>query len=278
VLPDIDARLRATGRILIATDFDGTLCPIAETPSAVHLAPATLEVLRRASACSRITLAVISGRALADVKRRIPLDIAFAGNHGLEISGPGIQFEHAAARRLRPAIAAACESLQGILRQWPGACIEDKGWSATLHFRKVDRSLHRSLLFAARRLLASYGSQLALRAGNRALEVRPKVAWDKGHALEFIQAKQGPFDACICIGDDQTDETMFRANRNHVNIRIGRGRPTAATHYLSDSSEVPILLSHIVDLCDRAPYSGWIRSQEPLWHAGSTSAAVKCRQ
>jgi trehalose 6-phosphate phosphatase len=273
VLPEIDARLEGSERVLIATDFDGTLCPIVETPSEAHLAPSTFEILRHAMACPRLTLAVISGRALEDVRRRVPLDIVFAGNHGLELDGGGITFEHTEARRLRPTVIGACEALADALRDWPAAHVEDKGLSATLHFRKVDRRQHSSLLFAARRALGTFGQQLALRAGKMALEVRPKVSWDKGNALEHIREKAGPFHACICIGDDQTDESMFRANRDGINIRVGTGRATAATHYLQGPGEVTILLSHIADVHGWDASSSWSSAKVSGARASAQAAA-----
>ena len=39
-------RLRGANRCLIASDFDGTLCPIALRPSHVFLAPDTVDALR----------------------------------------------------------------------------------------------------------------------------------------------------------------------------------------------------------------------------------------
>lgn len=245
-LPSINIALGGAGRILIATDFDGTLCPIANSPSEVRLAPATLEVLRLIAGSRGFTLAVISGRALEDIRYRLPLDIIFSGNHGLEISGRGLSFQHAGARELRPVMLAACEALSNAVHGWHGAWVEDKGLSATLHFRRVDEREHNAVLFAARYTLGRFGSQLALRVGNRALEVRPRVFWDKGSALNYILQHAGPFDACICIGDDRTDETMFRANANELNIKVGSVNRTAATHYLADPVEVAIFLSHVV--------------------------------
>ena len=276
-LPEIDSMLGGARRILIATDFDGTLCPIADAPSEVRIEPATLEILRCVAACQRLTLAVISGRAMEDVRRRVPLDIIFAGNHGLEIGGGGVNFEHAEARRIRPTLAAACDALAGVVRHWPAAWVEDKGLSATLHFRRVDQRHHRLLLFAARRSLGVFGSQLALRLGNRALEVRPKVHWDKGSALQYIREKAGPFHACISIGDDRTDETMFRANRDQLNFRIGCVTGTAATHYLFDSAGVAILLSHIVDLCNSEAHPGWSESTSSVL-AGTAIERIDNRQ
>lgn len=249
VLAEMDAMLRGNGRILIASDFDGTLCAIARTPSEACVSGAMVEVLRRVTACESLELAVITGRSIADIRRSLPLDIVFAGNHGLEIAGRGLCFEHAEARRLRPAIESACETLRVALHEWPSAWVEDKGLTATLHFRAIAPHQHRALLLAARRSLAQYGPELALRVGNHALEVRPGVSWDKGKALRHIQANAGPFGACICLGDERTDESMFRVNERGLNIRVGGTASSCAAHYLENPDEAAILLSHIVDAC-----------------------------
>lgn len=250
ILPEIDAMLRRSRRILIASDFDGTLCPIAETPSEVRLATGVLALIHNAIACERLKVAVITGRALADIAKRLPSGIIFAGNHGLEITGCGIHFEQNEAKHLRSQIVAACDYLRAAACDWPGAFVEDKGLSATLHFRRVDRNLHSVLLFAARRTLRSLGPKIALRIGKCALEIRPRVPWDKGSALSYIHEQAGPFDSCICFGDDRTDESMFRAECSPFSIRVGRTGSTSATHYLSDPGDVAILLSHIISVCN----------------------------
>ncbi len=259
MLCELDAMLAGKNRVLIASDFDGTLCPIAGSPSEVQLAPAMLEVLRRTAACPRLSLAVISGRALSDIQCRLPFNIFFAGNHGLEVAGGGLAYEHSGARQLRSSVSGACRILSDTVRQWPGAWVEDKGLSATLHFRQVDQRHHNPMLFSMRRSLGALGASLSLRVGRQALEIRPKVPWDKGNALRYLLEKAGPFDACVCLGDDQTDESMFRANSGQMNIRIGRSASrTAATHYLLDPAEVAIVLSHIVDLCAAGAQGAWI--------------------
>jgi trehalose 6-phosphate phosphatase len=91
-LSDFAEALRNGGRVLIATDFDVTLCPIAADPSKASLAPAMLDILRLVQRCEGVTLAVISGRSLPDVRRCLSLDLIFAGNHGLEIACRGFRF------------------------------------------------------------------------------------------------------------------------------------------------------------------------------------------
>lgn len=247
MLAEIDAMLRGRRRILIASDYDGTLSAIANTPSEAHVTAAMFEVLRRVETSEGLTLVVLTGRSIEDIRRMLPLDIVFAGNHGLEIAGGGLCFEHEEARQLRPTIERACEALRSGLSRWPNAWVENKGLTATLHFRAVPRHSQRALLLAARQSLAQFGPELALRVGNRTLEVRPRVSWDKGRALGYIRRKAGPFDACICLGDERTDESMFQVNEEGLNIRVGGSAPTCAAHYLKDPTDVAILLSHIVD-------------------------------
>ena len=72
----ICARLNESDRVLVALDYDGTLAPIAETPDAARLPSKTADVLGELQASSRFLVAVVSGRSLADLKRRMAaLDI-----------------------------------------------------------------------------------------------------------------------------------------------------------------------------------------------------------
>jgi trehalose 6-phosphate phosphatase len=247
-LSEIDPILRRSSRVLVATDFDGTLCPIANSPAYVYPMPAMVEVLRRMESCSRITLAVISGRALADLSTRLPVRAVLAGNHGLEIQGGGIEFEHPAARAMRPSLAELCSDLGPLMRRWPGAWVEDKTLSATVHYRDVEPRSASSMLMAVRRAAARFGARFALRSGHKALEIRPKVCWEKGSALNFIREQLGPFDATIVIGDDRTDETMFLAG-DAISVRVGSLRTTSASYHLSDPAEVALYLGHVLDFC-----------------------------
>ena len=178
----------------------------------------------------------------------MPLDLIFAGNPGSK-SQPGQSvfptprlFVFALCLRRR---SAGC----GLDRHWPGAWMECKDLSLTLHYREVAESRRHSLHVAARRGLNVFAPHLAFRTGLMALEIRPKVNWEKGDALAYIRENLGPFDLSVCLGDDTTDESMFRANREQINIRIGARRRTAATHYLSAPSEVAVLLARIADVC-----------------------------
>jgi trehalose 6-phosphate phosphatase len=244
-LVEIEAALVQAHRVLIASDFDGTLCPITETPGEARLPLDTAEILRFMRGCEGIMFAILSGRTLADVRQRMPSGHVYSGNHGLEIHGRGLKFEHLEAAGLRQELYAACQEVSAAASEWPGAWVEDKRLTATLHYRNVDPDCHRALRFAVRKRLASFGRKFRLRSGKKALEICPRVDWDKGSALRYIIERLGPFDVCICLGDDRTDESMFLANSGQLNIRVGCDGPTHADLFLSSAAETPIVLEYV---------------------------------
>src|SRR3970282_1133209 len=84
--PQIQKQIRSRKNLLFLLDYDAPLTLIAPTPRQASLSPQMKLVLRRLSRKSNVTLAVISGRALVDLKRMVGLrHVAYAGNHGLEL-------------------------------------------------------------------------------------------------------------------------------------------------------------------------------------------------
>jgi trehalose 6-phosphate phosphatase len=93
--------------------------------------------------------------------------------------------------------------------------------------------------------IAAGHRELLITRGRKVLELRPAVAWDKGHAvLHFLKAlslHDAPDVAPIYIGDDRTDEDAFKALRGRGGVGIlvsSIAKPTAATFSLRDPEEV----------------------------------------
>jgi len=88
----IAAQLSGNAPVLVASDFDGTLAPIVNDPERAGLPVATQAILRTFRTIDGVALAFISGRGLGDLCTHIKIDGAiYAGNHGLEMEGPGIE-------------------------------------------------------------------------------------------------------------------------------------------------------------------------------------------
>ena len=240
---------RASDSILIASDFDGTLAPIVPYPSAARLPEGTEAILRDLLDSGRVTLAILSGRSLSDLRGRIHFPAILAGNHGLEITGGGIEFVHRLAAERAHLIAEAHDCLKPCLDGYSGAWIEHKHLTATIHFRQVPATVRYKLVWSVRQVLRPFGANLGMRAGKCSLEVHPRVAWDKGAALRYIREAAGLQDStCLVLGDDATDESMFRAAAGATTVRVGAAVRTSATYFLPNPAAVSNVLAHSLEI------------------------------
>ena len=85
--PGLRALRRLTaGRALLSFDLDGTLAPLVMRPSDAAVSPITAARLQ--ALAQRWTVAVITGRAVADARLRLGFEPHFlVGNHGAERAG-----------------------------------------------------------------------------------------------------------------------------------------------------------------------------------------------
>lgn len=211
-----DVRRRADGKhLVVLLDFDGTLCEFDADPQAVQLPVARRELILGLQ--RRATIAIVSGRRLADVRQRVGVDGAVvAGLHGLEIEGLGDRFVHPDMEKARAAVADVSDGLRAIADKLPGAFVEDKGASVALHYRETDLSAQRTAVEAFGVIAAPLIERgvLRLMRGSYVLELLPNIDWNKGHAVQWILARveqqKGPVFA-VYIGDDVTDQDAIAA-------------------------------------------------------------------
>ncbi|MGH8057942.1 MAG: trehalose-phosphatase [Candidatus Entotheonellia bacterium] len=237
-------RIRAHERCALHLDYDGTLTPIVTHPAEARLSRMMRQLLTALAGHPRYRVAIISGRALADLRTCIDIEpVWLAGNHGLEIEGPGALYCYPGARRLRPQLETLARALSHALAEIPGAWVEDKGFTLTVHLRSVPAPCVPRVQCQLLRLAgpALEAGILTLRTGKAALEIRPNVTWDKGAAVRWITER-----ACldvppasrlaVYIGDDETDEDAFRAvGPGGIGIRVGDEHLNSAAHYYVDS-------------------------------------------
>jgi trehalose 6-phosphate phosphatase len=243
-LPSIRDRLSDGAPSLVALDFDGTLTEIMDDPEAPGLTEKRRAVLARIPAQDR-RLAVVSGRSIEDVRRRVAIPQAILiGNHGLEIEGPGIRETPGAelAERLTAVLAEIASAAEE-----RGAWIENKRWTGSVHTRpRDDARLHADVGRVIEGAVRAAGFEI--RAGKATWEVRPAGARHKGGAvLRLIEALPGATARrTLYAGDDATDEDAFRALEDGITIRVGEpGASTAARYRLAAPDEVYQLLDSL---------------------------------
>ena len=223
-------------------DYDGTLVPFTRIPSEAAPDSAVRDLLVRLAADPKNHVVIISGRDVSSLDR-------WLGN--LPIS---LVAEHGASSKLRNG---AWQQMVSVSDLWKeeirrvmqlfvlrcaGSFVEEKTNTIAWHYRNTQTGLG----FSRSRELLNTLSQLTQNTtlqvidGNKVVEVRI-AGFDKGTTALKILNEQDP-DFVLCMGDDTTDEDMFKALEGEAyTIKINTGASAAQYTILSQQRVVPLL-------------------------------------
>lgn len=236
-------------RLAVFLDYDGTLTPIVDRPQDAVLSRSMRDaVARLAQVC---IVGIISGRDLDDVRERVGLpDLYYAGSHGFDIRGPGV--ERQLGSEAKPALDRAAAALRERLKDVDGAIIETKRFSLAVHYRLVAAEQVQLVSDAAD---AALEPELKRFDGKKVIEIQPKMDWHKGKALMTLleTLKLDETSAMpLYIGDDTTDENAFRAIRDFGVGIVVRDElyETAASYALPDTQQVEQFLADLADAAE----------------------------
>lgn len=235
-------RIRASRRLVLLFDFDGTLVRIAPMPDRVQLAAGLRRVLQKLACERRVTLAVISGRRRAELQHYLGIRrMEYLGLYGWErnentrLSSP-----------TEVALFRAHANLLIELAAYPGVWIEPKRNSFSIHLLGTSAGVQRRVRRRVRILLEPLHETLRVFENLRDIEVVPVSIEDKGAAVRQFLGKAALRGALpIYFGDDLSDESAFAAVRRGISILVGKRRATRAQFYLGGPSEVAASLSKI---------------------------------
>lgn len=226
-------------------DFDGTLSDIVDDPDLAIPAPGISEAVQKLAL--HCPVAVLSGRDLADVTKRVGLPgIWYAGSHGFELTAPdGTHHQNDAAAAAIPVLEQAAAQLSDQLGSIPGVVVEHKRFGVAAHYRNAARDRVGEVAAAVR--AAGQRDRLRVTTGREVIELRPDIDWDKGKTLRWVidhlhHAGSDPL-LPIYLGDDITDEDAFDAVRHDgVPIMVRHNddgdRATAALFALDSPARV----------------------------------------
>lgn len=215
---------------LLLLDYDGTLQPLMRHPEDAKPSRQTLSALKRLSEDARNRVTIVSGRDKETLTKWLGnLPITLIAEHGAFIKRPEWKTWHKmlgdagvwkeAVRRLFDDYAAIT----------PGARVEEKEQSIVWHYRDVSPFLAKKNIVLLHKELKQLtkANRLGIKEGKMVLEVH-HLDISKGHALQEWLLKDQDF--IMAVGDDTTDEDMFRdAPSGTYTIKVGRGR--SAAHY-----------------------------------------------
>ncbi|MCV7099070.1 trehalose-phosphatase [Mycobacterium palustre] len=192
-------------------DFDGTLSDIVDDPDAARPVAGAVEALQELAA--RCPVAVLSGRDLADVARRLGVPgLWYAGSHGFELTAPdGTHHQNEEAAAAIPVLEQAAAELRDRLGAIPGIMVEHKRFGVAVHYRNAARDRVGEVAAAVR--AAGRRDALRVTTGREVIELRPDLDWDKGKTLRWVIDHVPAADSRlpVYLGDDITDEDAFDA-------------------------------------------------------------------
>lgn len=252
--PKLKIKLLKTKHILLCVDFDGTITPIKPRPRLARLGRKMRFLLADISKHTVVTLAIVSGRSLADVMQKVDLPgVIFVGNHGLEIKYKNKKFIYPRARKFAPIIKKLGELLRVRIRLFSGVVLEEKGLSLSLHYRLLKANKLPALRKTFFQVVDPYlkAGKVKFTKGKKVLEIRPNIDWHKGEAVLYLRKKLKVMgSSLIYIGDDITDEDAFSAVNKigGISIVVGKRDSSGAKYYLKSHIETQKLLRAFKDI------------------------------
>ncbi|HEX5400356.1 MAG TPA: trehalose-phosphatase, partial [Verrucomicrobiae bacterium] len=232
-------------RRALLLDYDGTLVPFADSPKAARPDAELMELIRELVSDPANAVAIVSGRPRSDLEEwfgKIP--VALIAEHGVWMRRKGEKW-----RMLRTLTTEWKERVRPILQLYvdrlPGALLEEKEFSLAWHYRQAD--VEQASLRAQELVddLAGYTRNIDVQVleGNKVIELRNSGV-NKGAAATEWLAGRNP-DFILGIGDDWTDEDMFRVlPASAFSVRVGLAT-TSARYYLSSPATVRRMLHEL---------------------------------
>ncbi|MBI3017923.1 MAG: trehalose-phosphatase [Deltaproteobacteria bacterium] len=218
-------------KTLFAFDYDGTLTPLTPKLSHARVSLKTKKLLEELH--QKAPIAIVSGRSIFDLKKLCSfMPTFFIGNHGLE----GIAIHQKLKTRFRGLCKKWKKKLIKNISGLQGVELEDKKYSLAIHYRQArDRSYVKRSLWRGISELSPFPKIIL---GKSVINLLPPFRFNKGISLRMAMQKLKVKQA-IYIGDDQTDEDVFRLPQNSIlKIRVGRKNNSHADFYLKNHFEI----------------------------------------
>jgi trehalose 6-phosphate phosphatase len=241
----------ATDRLLVTSDFDGTLAPIVDNPADARPLPEAADALVALAGLPDTACALISGRALSVLRALsgMPAEVHLVGSHGAEFDAGGQERSDSGnvkgfGRDIdTDLLARITDELNGIAEGKPGVAVETKPASVALHVRNAGEADGAAALEQAKDAARHWNAHIT--AGKSVLEFAV-IDTDKGEAVDILR-EQHDASVVVFLGDDVTDEKAFRRLRDgDVGVKIGPG-DTQARYRVDDPEDVAAVLNYLLN-------------------------------
>jgi trehalose 6-phosphate synthase/phosphatase len=246
IVSEIINNFSQASRSLLLLDYDGTLVNFSSAKTGADPSERLMDCLSKLASHRKVQVVIITGRGHKDIESKLGnLAIDIVAEHGAMIRKGGFWES-----RLHEDTSWKQEflpMLERISGDCPGSFVDEKPFSITWHYRNADPEKGRVV---SRQIIRNLEKELPTRDlrfidGNRVLEILSNNTSKGIAALHLLSG--GHYDFVLAVGDDKTDEDMFRVlagNPACYSLKVGSG-PTHARHYIENVDAVISLLEKL---------------------------------
>ncbi|MGM0934120.1 MAG: bifunctional alpha,alpha-trehalose-phosphate synthase (UDP-forming)/trehalose-phosphatase [Bacteroidota bacterium] len=242
----LDTYKNAKRRILFL-DYDGTLVNYTDKPENAKPDKELIELISKLNSGNKTDVVLISGRDKHTLGYWwAKTSVELISEHGVWIRKQNSEWELSEnikndwMEAVRPVI-------ENFVDRTPGTFIEDKNYSLAWHYRKADPELGEmranELSSVLKELISNHG--LSVLEGNKVLEIKSSdVSKGKAAGKKLVGED---YDFIFAIGDDWTDEYLFRElPEDAYTVKVGI-KNTSAQYYVEGTKNVREILKLFAD-------------------------------
>lgn len=235
-------RYRNAKNRIFFLDYDGTLVNFVDRPEMAKPDQELLDLITTLNGLERTKVVLISGRdkeTLGTWWKDVPVELIAEHGVWMRKTGKNWQLNEKVQNNwmemVRPVIETFCD-------RTPGSFIEEKNYSLAWHYRKADPDLGEiranELSNVLKELISNHG--LSVLQGNKVLEIKSSGVNKGKAAVKMLLNKK--YDFVFAIGDDWTDEFLFKElPESSITVKVGL-KKTSATYFVHETTRVRKLL------------------------------------
>lgn len=241
----VEKDFKAAARRLILLDYDGTLAPFHDDPAQASPSKGIMTILEKLCGNPANEVVIVSGRRAKDLEEWFGhLPISLVAEHGASSRTAGSSAWHVYKNTSTEWKATVLPVLEKYAALTPGAHVENKEYALVWHYRASPSYYAHKNMTIIKRLLKSYlkENNIVIQKGDKVIEF--KDPWvTKGAAARLWLQKN--YDFILAIGDDATDEDMFKVIPDGgYSVKVGGGM-TVAKYRVGDCYAVHELLGRL---------------------------------
>jgi trehalose 6-phosphate synthase/phosphatase len=225
---------------LIVLDYDGTLSPFTSIPEEAIPSVGLIALLKKLIKDPKNLVVICSGRDQKTLMKWFgDLPIVLAAEHGAFVREKGEWTNNLVEKKWNKDIV---DIIEKMTEKTPGSFLETKKTALVWHYRNVDPWVaalrEQQMVSILREKCAREGLQIM--KGNKIVEVKA-MGCDKGFVVKHLLELE-KYDFTFAIGDDTTDEDMFREMpKKAYTIKVEEVSNDARFYVESQKEVLPLL-------------------------------------